>query len=39
LHCCIHIHATADIAEELMALAEEGGTPIEDPAIFPIVVS
>src|SRR5215467_860809 len=30
-----HIDATADIAEELIVLAEERSTPVEYPAIFP----
>jgi len=34
-----HIDATADIAEELIVLAEERSTPVEYPAIFPIVPS
>lgn len=32
-----NINATTDIAEELVAFAEEGGAPVEYPAVFPIV--
>lgn len=34
-----NVNATTDIAEELMAFAEEGSAPVEYPAVFPIVAS